>query len=278
MDNFNKLIELFSENRNIHICITDISGVLENFKINSHNTIHSIKFCDIAKSTYKGYNLCIKCKNICNLLSIRRKKHFWGYCPFGLYELCYPVVYNNKTVCIIYIGNFMKDKNIALQRLEQSSARVGSDYQKLKTEFDNTETINLDEEKFLFVAKVLEKEIHERLNKSICNITDCQYAVEIAKNMAIQHYRQPLILKNIANSVYVNEKYLGRLFKKQTGKTFHEYLNTIRIINAKKLLKTTNKTVTEIAMETGFSSASYFNRNFLKHTNKTPIEYRKLPS
>ena len=275
MNKLSKLIEIFSENRNIHICITDLIGALKNIDIPKENAIHSMPFCNIAKSTNSGYNLCLRCKNACNLLCIRHKKPFWGYCVFGLYELCYPVVYNNKTICIIYIGNFLKDKNITSEKIQSVYSKTNCDTILLEKELNNAEILLNNEEKFLLIAKILEEELLKIFSTSEYNITDCRYAVEMAKNMANKNFNEQLILKNIAKSVYVNEKYLGRLFIKETGKSFNTYLNDIRIINAEKLLKTTNKTITEIAYETGFNSASYFNKSFLKRFGITPNSYRK---
>ena len=66
-----------------------------------------------------------------------------------------------------------------------------------------------------------------------------------------------------------------RLFKKITGKTFVEYHNFIRLRKAEKLLRTTTKTITEIAFEIGFGSAAYFSRVYKKEYGKPPIRCRK---
>ena len=59
-----------------------------------------------------------------------------------------------------------------------------------------------------------------------------------------------------------------RLFKKVIGKTFVEYQNFIRIRRAEKLLITTDRTITNIAFETGFGSVAYFNRVFKRKLGK----------
>ncbi|MGQ9491544.1 MAG: helix-turn-helix domain-containing protein [Anaerolineae bacterium] len=54
------------------------------------------------------------------------------------------------------------------------------------------------------------------------------------------------------------------------------YLNRYRIQQAKQLLTNTHKTITEIALEVGFSSSSYFSRIFRRKTGMTPEAYRRL--
>ena len=69
--------------------------------------------------------------------------------------------------------------------------------------------------------------------------------------------------------------YFSRSFKSVMGKNFAKFLNEIKIDAAKRLLLTTNKTITEISMETGFSSSSHFISNFSKSVGITPLAYRK---
>ncbi|WP_338868731.1 substrate-binding domain-containing protein [Spirosoma sp. SC4-14] len=56
-----------------------------------------------------------------------------------------------------------------------------------------------------------------------------------------------------------------------------DYLAEVRLKKAKYMLKETNKSMAEIAAETGFGSAAYFTTFFKQHTQKTPSEYRKSP-
>lgn len=66
-----------------------------------------------------------------------------------------------------------------------------------------------------------------------------------------------------------------RLFKKITGRTFVEYQNFVRIKQAERLLVTTDFTILEIALKTGFGSVAYFTRVFKKEVGDTPAHYRK---
>ncbi len=92
---------------------------------------------------------------------------------------------------------------------------------------------------------------------------------------ANEHYSQKVYLDNISDTLHMDKYYLCKVFKKATGITFFQYLNIIRLQNAEKLLVTTNKSITEIALECGFSTTQYFNSVFVRATGYSPSLYRK---
>ena len=69
--------------------------------------------------------------------------------------------------------------------------------------------------------------------------------------------------------------YFSRLFKKVMGKSFTEYVMSVKINESKKLLAKGEKSVTDIAMELGFSSVSYFAKQFKKETGIAPHKFKK---
>ena len=68
---------------------------------------------------------------------------------------------------------------------------------------------------------------------------------------------------------------LSRFFKQHLGMTFQEYLKKIRLGQAARLLTTTDRTVTDIAFESGFNNLSNFNRHFRAAYGISPKEYRE---
>lgn len=89
-----------------------------------------------------------------------------------------------------------------------------------------------------------------------------------------QNYRTPLSVKRIAEHFHMNSAYLGRYFQKAAGVSFHQYLNQLRIAEAKRLLQDTDMLVYEIAEEVGFSESSYFVTKFVASESMSPLEYR----
>lgn len=78
----------------------------------------------------------------------------------------------------------------------------------------------------------------------------------------------------IANEVAVSRMQLYRKIKEITGLTPTEYIRSLRLKYAEKLLRTTNRTVQEIIYLSGFNNKGYFYRVFARKHNKTPVEYR----
>ena len=88
------------------------------------------------------------------------------------------------------------------------------------------------------------------------------------------HYAQNITLKEMAGLYFMNEKYLGRLFATETGQSFHQYLNQVRLERAADLLINTSMPVLNIAFECGYSNVTYFNRVFRRKFSVSPTEYR----
>lgn len=81
--------------------------------------------------------------------------------------------------------------------------------------------------------------------------------------------------KELATHSPYSYPHLSRIFKQYLGKTLVEHLTDLKIMYAKRLLRTTNKSVLDISLDLGYDSVSSFNHNFKSATNSTPLQYRK---
>jgi AraC-like DNA-binding protein len=90
-----------------------------------------------------------------------------------------------------------------------------------------------------------------------------------------EQYKNPISLKSAAAAHFISPYYLSRKFKEMTGFSFVEYVNSIRIKEAQKLLRETNLKVIQIAEQVGFDNLSNFGRVFKQITHSNPLEYRK---
>lgn len=98
---------------------------------------------------------------------------------------------------------------------------------------------------------------------------------EKVRDYVREHYREKLSLKELGERFYVNNVYLGQLFKKKYGITFKEYLNEIRMEEAIRLLGETDLHIYAVAREVGFSDADYFINKFVRTMGMTPFQFRK---
>ncbi|MDU0202071.1 response regulator transcription factor [Paenibacillus sp. MAH-36] len=99
--------------------------------------------------------------------------------------------------------------------------------------------------------------------------------VSAAEAYVKQHYQGKLQLQHVAEYLHVNAAHLGQRFKKQRGLAFNEYVHTVRITEAKKLLLRTEMKITEIAQMVGYSDPEQFGAKFKALTGVIPSSYKK---
>lgn len=101
------------------------------------------------------------------------------------------------------------------------------------------------------------------------------YAIARAQHFMEQHYSEKITVASLANLSYTSPSTLTHKFKTELGVTPIEYLIEIRIEKSKLLLKRANISLTEIAMECGFSSLSHYSSCFQKRVGMSPTEYQR---
>jgi len=84
------------------------------------------------------------------------------------------------------------------------------------------------------------------------------------------NYAEPISITDAAKVVHLTPNYLGILFKQETGVTFRDYLNTIRLNQAEDMLRAREGSITDIAHKCGFKDVFYFSRLFKKFKGTTP--------
>ncbi len=98
--------------------------------------------------------------------------------------------------------------------------------------------------------------------------------IEKTRQYIHENYFEEFDLKILADNNNIGYSYFRKMFKKFTGLSPGQYLLQIRITKARDLLITTEKSVKDIAFETGFNSIYYFSRLFKEKYGKTPTELR----
>ena len=89
------------------------------------------------------------------------------------------------------------------------------------------------------------------------------------------HYAEHITTAQLAEHFFLSEYYFCRFFKESTGLTLTDYINKYRVATAASLLKSTDLSVTEIALRVGFADSNYFTKIFKKHKGKSPREFKK---
>lgn len=89
-----------------------------------------------------------------------------------------------------------------------------------------------------------------------------------------ENYTEDFTANKLAALANLSVSHFCRTFKLLTGKTSTEYINIVRLDHAAALLNSENCSITEAALNCGFSDINYFSRMFKRHFNMSPTEYR----
>lgn len=104
----------------------------------------------------------------------------------------------------------------------------------------------------------------------------CTQPVRAALEYLDANFADPeLRVENVAREAALSLSHLQVQFKKEVGKTISEYLTDKRVMEAIRLLETTQMKVYEIAGAVGYSSSQYFSQVLLQRTRKRPLDYRR---
>lgn len=113
----------------------------------------------------------------------------------------------------------------------------------------------------------------------ICRIFDesanGSRAVRQAKQYVLNHMNQPVGAVDVAQALGMNPSYFSAIFKKETGENFTNYVNGVKMEQAKQLLRQPACKVYEVCRQVGFEDAKYFAKLFRRTTGMTPSEYRE---
>ena len=93
-------------------------------------------------------------------------------------------------------------------------------------------------------------------------------------NYIHDHYTEPLTNNSLAKRFNYHPNYISQLFVQRTGTSLHQYLLGIRVRHALYLLQTTNLTIKEICIQSGFGNVSYFCQYIKKSTGYPPSSFR----
>lgn len=123
---------------------------------------------------------------------------------------------------------------------------------------------------FITLARYIGKAEHAPVN----TVKEWHYS-NMAVRMVMENFSDSnLTLEAMAKKLYISKSQFSRLFKMFTGENFSEYLRTVRLNHACKLLRETELTVDKIAYECGIKDVQSFYRNFQNYMGTTPHLYR----
>ena len=136
-----------------------------------------------------------------------------------------------------------------------------------------------------FIASIGETsnlfDIIEALKSTLCELSCTHFGRTTKSTMerVVQYirsnYSRELRLEQLANIFGYNSAYLGKVFHQYTGENFNNYLDRIRITEAKRLLLLDEYKVYEVAEMVGYSNINYFHNKFKKYVGISPLSFKR---
>jgi len=132
----------------------------------------------------------------------------------------------------------------------------------------------------LRIAKVYLLKWHSEGDLSYANIVrrlpHADSIVRRCEDWLREHFRDADALAQVTELSAIPERTLKRRFKASTGSSLIEYLQNLRVEEAKRLLESTELPMEDISEQTGYSDTSFFRRLFKRLTGLTPSKYRRM--
>lgn len=111
------------------------------------------------------------------------------------------------------------------------------------------------------------------------NLTDVKsvssHALKTVVNYCARNFSRDLSLAILEEELHISKYYISHLFSMKLKVRFNDYINSLRINDACRQLRQTDKTITEISECVGFNTLRTFNRAFVRQTGMSPSEYRR---
>lgn len=259
---------------------------------------HVSRFCVLAKeqlSSRRGKQQCPLNKLVANRAAKRHgDKPLVGSCYLGLTDICRPLMYQDHIVGIFYYGSV-----ICKGQLQHAKSCV-----KAICQHDQ-----IDPKPLLRRLNALPVVSKKQLDQAVARLDQLIKMVQLVlQGLAVpaelydsyptnrtaakrtlkthpmvlrtlrilrEEHANPLTLIHVAQKLRCHPVYLSRLFCKQVGKPFSEYLRQVRIDRACRLLKLRQMDITAIGMAVGYEDKSNFGRAFRKVQGMSPGQYQK---
>ena len=227
-----------------------------------------------------GKDICLSEGDIC---VINRQQLHMMYCDEALCTfqrlLIDPVLFaSNKTVYHQYLVPILTDHTFSYVKAEKRETADFSSLLDRMTELTRTTPVAYELEMIAMVYLLFQRLFVLYLNEKGKTTAPPNTDLLLFQKMADYiycNYRDKLELADIAAAGKVSKSKCGSVFKEYTGHTPVDFMNLYRLKMSADLLRSTDRSISEIASFCGFGQQSYFNRLFLREYEVTPKQYRE---
>ena len=273
-DLFQEYERAFTEATGLPVALRPV----ESWQLPHHDKRNEGPFCAIMAEKSRTCGSCLEVQG--KLLTAAANAPHTMTCPAGLTDTAVPIRLGDKLIGFLQTGQIFRRKPTQAQfsRTANLLARwhVDTDLQKLHKAYFSTRVVpGAQLESVVKLLTIFAQHLSILSNQILVQRKNSEPPVITrAKQFIHEHQTEHLRLGQVAKAVNTSTYYFCKLFKKETGLNFTDYLCRIRIEKARNLLLNPNLRVSEIAFEVGFQSLTHFNRVFKNTLGHSPTEYR----
>jgi len=233
--------------------------------------IHDNSYCIFAKSCNELYEHCIHCQK--KVREKVKKGSFVGTCHAGVKEFVYPIIDGDTNSGFVSVSGY-KDENED-SYVKQISQKYSLPYDQLKDVYNSLKS-ELPPKEWVDsiinpLMRMLELAYLKDKDRPSREVTFTDNVVAYIN----RHRSEDITSEDICHRFSCSRSYMSGCFNRDRGMTVREYITTLRIEDAKQLLKFSNISITEIAMTVGYTDSNYFTTLFKRKVGITPSAYRK---
>ena len=199
---------------------------------------HVNPYCMKVKSVTGNHQKCVLAQK--SVLESQRTESFCRVCHAGVYEFIGPICENGRVVGFVAVSGYKKESHIPVELCEVLVPPLCSMVE-------------------LFLIRCVEADSSEY-------------------NLMLQYlneYHTNVTLEDLSKHFGRSKSYISHMFKKSAGVSIREYCNHLKLEDAKRILLSTDKPITEVTYDVGFHDVSYFVHLFKEKYGESPLQYRK---
>lgn len=262
----------------VGICYYDLNNFFNYFHAGAKNNHgHYCDFCMAAKDLPDGRRACDKSdKSDAVALAAQYRQPFFFECHLGMREWVLPLLHEDKLIGMVFIGQCRIDGESNEKQMLQRVREANGDPDAFLRHYNRLPL--LTRENLRDIGAILASYFDIRIAHSQpIGHRPASLHAPLAERVRLHidtHYKNTLSTGKLAQTFFISEAYLSRLFRQTFGITVTAYLHKVRIDHAKDLLQNTTASVGNIALNVGYADLNYFSRIFKTHTGLTPSAFR----
>lgn len=252
---------------------------VESWQLPHHGKRNEGPFCALISTKSRACASCLQIQEKLSEAAVDEPRTV--NCPNGLSDTAVPVRLGDRLIGFLQTGQVFRNRKPTQEQFERVAAQVetwGLDVEResLQEAYFSTRVVQARQhEAVVKLLTIFAQHLAMLSNQVIVQQENAEPPVIAkAKEFITEHQTENLRLGHVARAVNTSTFYFCKMFKKETGINFTDYLSRVRIEKSKNLLLNPNLRVSEIAFEVGFQSLTHFNRVFKKILGQSPTEYR----